>query len=85
MINYIILLLLLALCFKAIVAMVIYPMMFLSVVGKRQKAGAVKMVLCFPLRVVEHFLRFGGADSSCSKSPRFLLATLGSGCIRDWA
>ena len=79
MINYIILLLLLALCFKAIVAMVIYPMMFLSVVGKRQKAGAVKMVLCFPLRVVEHFLRFGGG-----RFVLFQIATIPSCHIRKW-
>ena len=41
-------------------AILFYPFMALSVLGSRQSNPKIKKIMRFPLRVAEHFLRFGG-------------------------
>lgn len=79
MTQYIILFLLLVLYSKAIVAACLYPLMFLSAYGKRRCRGVLRTVYCFPLRVVDHIMHFGGG--------RFVLyqiSTFPSNHIRKW-
>lgn len=38
-----------------------YPLMVLGAMGSKEKNRKKAYLLCFPLRVTEHFLRFGGA------------------------
>lgn len=50
---------------KWIVCLLLYPLMAMNAIGDRIKQDKVSWGLRFPLRVVEHFLRFGGADLCC--------------------
>lgn len=52
---------------KWIFCAMFYPLMAFSAMGHRVSNRKVAFVLCFPLRVAEHFLRFGGVDMSCSR------------------
>lgn len=38
-----------------------YPLMVLGAIGSKEKSRKKAYLLCFPLRVTEHFLRFGGS------------------------
>lgn len=61
MILYIVLFLaVLFLYLKWLFVILFYPLMALSAIGARQSNQRKKKILCFPLRVAEHFLRFGG-------------------------
>lgn len=63
----------------------LYPIMALSAIGFRQSNRKSRKILQFPLRVAEHFLRFGGVDLSFFRYPSFHLYTCVYGYIRDWA
>lgn len=52
--------LILVLYAKWIFCAMFYPLMAFSAMGHRVSNRKVAYVLCFPLRVAEHFLRFGG-------------------------
>ena len=39
-----------------------YPLMVLGAMGSKEKNRKKAYLLCFPLRVPEHFLRFGGGQ-----------------------
>ena len=41
-------------------AILFYPLMAFSALGSRQSNLKIKKIMRFPLRVAEHFLRFGG-------------------------
>lgn len=68
MINYIAFFMLVALYAKWIFVLCYYPVMSLAAFGKRVSNVSLSYICCFPLRVAEHFLRFGGGDLSSSKS-----------------
>lgn len=64
---------------KWLFVILFYPLMALSAIGTRQSNQRKKKILRFPLRVAEHFLRFGGA--------RFVLFQIGmipSVHLRTW-
>lgn len=52
---------------KWIFCVLFYPLMALSAMGYRVSNEKLAYALRFPLRVAEHFLRFGGVDMSYSK------------------
>ena len=43
-------------------AILFYPLMAFSALGCRQSNPKIKKIMRFPLRVAEHFLRFGGGQ-----------------------
>lgn len=57
-------LLVLVLYAKWIFCVLYYPLMALGALGQSTSNRKLSYVLRFPLRVAEHFLRFGGADLS---------------------
>lgn len=65
-------------------AILFYPLMALSALGSRQSTPKIKKIMRFPLRVAEHFLRFGGADSCSFKFLPSHPYICVYGCIRDW-
>lgn len=73
------LILLLLICSRWIFIVLFYPIMAIAAIGHRCENRAMSYILRFPLRVVEHFLRFGGG--------RFTLvhiSTIPSLHIRKW-
>ena len=46
---------------KWVICMILYPIIVLSALEKKVSNERMKKFLCFPLKVVEHFLRYGGA------------------------
>lgn len=61
-----------------------YPLMMLGAMGSKEKSRKKAYLLCFPLRVTEHFLRFGGADLHYSKSQKYHHAISENISIKDW-
>lgn len=49
---------------KWIFCVLYYPLMAMGAVGQNASNRKLAYVLRFPMRVVEHFLRFGGVDLS---------------------
>jgi acetyltransferase-like isoleucine patch superfamily enzyme len=45
---------------KWLICIILYPIIALAALGNREADGSLKKFLCFPLKVVEHFLRYGG-------------------------
>lgn len=60
-------------------AILFYPFMALSVLGSRQSNPKIKKIMRFPLRVAEHFLRFGGG-----RFVLFQISTIPSVHLRIW-
>lgn len=61
-----------------------YPLMMLGAMGSKEKSRKKAYFLCFPLRVTEHFLRFGGADLHYSKSQKYHHAISENYSIKVW-
>ena len=70
---------LLLLCGKWIFTIVYYPLMSLSAYGNRCNNVAARKAFTLPLRVCEHFLRFGGG-----RFVLFNISTLPSVHLRKW-
>ena len=47
---------------KWVICMILYPIIVLSALEKKVSNERMKKFLCFPLKVVEHFLRYGGGQ-----------------------
>lgn len=45
---------------KWLICIILYPIIALAALGNREADDSLKKFLCFPLKVVEHFLRYGG-------------------------
>ena len=60
-------------------AVLFYPLMALSALGSRQSNPKIKKIMRFPLRVAEHFLRFGGG-----RFVLFQISTIPSVHLRIW-
>ena len=45
---------------KWLICIILYPIIALAALGNREADDSLKWFLCFPLKVVEHFLRYGG-------------------------
>ena len=61
-----------------------YPLMVLGAIGSKEKSRKKAYLLCFPLRVTEHLLRFGRGDLHYSKSPKYHHAISENYSIKDW-
>lgn len=46
---------------KWLICIILYPIMVLAALGNREADDSLKKFLCYPRKVVEHFLRYGGA------------------------
>lgn len=59
-------------------AFLFYPLMALSALGSSQSNPKIKKIMRFPLRMAEHFLRFGG------RFVLFQISTIPSVHLRIW-
>lgn len=47
---------------KWLICIILYPIIVLAALGNREADDSLKKFLCYPRKVVEHFLRYGGGE-----------------------